>query len=157
MSLCPREVIYSVKKFLKEKVKSTLFVTYTAYSEIWSLQLTHPWGAVGSHSAVTDSRLWAVLRSKVLTCFWWWGKLEHWEETHTNMGRTCKLHAERTCPSQESNPWSCCHEATVLTTVPPDSLGKLPLQRAVVMEHSWTVVSWRQWFNSKLQQSKQWF
>ncbi|KAF7667125.1 hypothetical protein LDENG_00075560 [Lucifuga dentata] len=49
------------------------------------------------------------------------------------MGRICKLHTERPCPSRESNPgpsWesnpgpSCC-EATVLTTAPP-----------IFMEHS---------------------
>ncbi|KAF7641631.1 hypothetical protein LDENG_00275800 [Lucifuga dentata] len=47
--------------------------------------------------------------------------------THADMGSTCKLHTERTCPSRELNPgpsWelnpgpSCC-EATALTTVPP--------------------------------------
>ncbi len=45
----------------------TLLVTYTAYSEIWSLHLTHPWGAVGSHSTAPWDSLQILASSRVLT------------------------------------------------------------------------------------------
>ncbi|KAF7641740.1 hypothetical protein LDENG_00273210 [Lucifuga dentata] len=38
------------------------------------------------------------------------------EETHADMGRTCKLHTERT--QSDSNPGRSCCEATELTTEP---------------------------------------
>ncbi len=37
--------------------KSTLLVTYTAYNEMCSLHLIHPWGAVGSHSTAPGDQL----------------------------------------------------------------------------------------------------
>ncbi len=37
--------------------KGTLLFTYTAYMEIWSLHLTHPWEAVGSNS--TETYFWS--------------------------------------------------------------------------------------------------
>ncbi|KAF7647660.1 hypothetical protein LDENG_00168720 [Lucifuga dentata] len=46
-------------------------------------------------------------------------KPEYPEGTHADTGRTCKLHPERPCLSQESNPGPSCCEATALTTAPP--------------------------------------
>ncbi len=37
--------------------KGTSLVKYTSYNEIWSLHWAHPWGAVGSHRAVTGDPL----------------------------------------------------------------------------------------------------
>ncbi len=71
----------------------------------------------------TNSRFWASTLVKGIdfrytyTCFEG-GEPEHLEETHTNTGRTCKLHTERPWPSWESNPGHSCFEATVLTTNP---------------------------------------
>ncbi len=39
------------------KGKGTLLVRLTAYCEICSVHLTHPWGAVGSHSAAPGDQL----------------------------------------------------------------------------------------------------
>ncbi len=55
----------------------------------------------------------------------WWNEMGwclwtvHPEGTHTDTGRTCKLHAESSYPSWVSNPGPSCRNATVLTTKPP--------------------------------------
>ncbi len=45
-------------------------------------------------------------------------KPEHLQVTKADMGKTCKLHTERSDPSQVSNPEPSCCELTVLTTQP---------------------------------------
>ncbi len=59
-------------------------------------------GAMGSKHPVPGDQLQlsniAAAKSNVRwtthrhTCFWWWGKPEYPEKTHTSMGRTCNLH-----------------------------------------------------------------
>ncbi len=49
-------------------------------------------------------------------------KLEYVEGTHADT-RTCRLHTERSCPRQVSNPGPCCCRATGLTTKQGQRLG----------------------------------
>ncbi len=51
-----------------------------------------------------------------LYCDW---KPENLEEIHTETGRTCRLHTERSNPSRVSTPRPSCCEGTVPTTEPP--------------------------------------
>ena len=52
------------------------------------------------------------------TCLECGRKPEHPEETHTNMGRMCKLHTDSDPrPESDLGPWHS--EAAVLTTMPP--------------------------------------
>ncbi len=107
---------------IKVKGKGTLLVTYTVYSEIWSLHLTRPWGAVGSHSAAPGDQLQILsqylsqgcwLEINLTYMFWQWGG------TRTlggNPHNTQHTHIERPFPRRESNTGLTYYEVTVLTT-----------------------------------------
>ncbi len=90
----------------------------------WNLFSTRRWGAAGHHSAAPGDQLQILASTSVkgmdwrqtwCTCFWWWEKPEHPEETHTK--RACRRLAPGPAPA-----WNRTHdhcEATVLTTTPP--------------------------------------
>ncbi len=61
-SMCKNEQRFSISEHVcgYDKGKGTLQVTYTVYSEIWSLHLTHPGGTVGSHSTTLGDQLQIV-------------------------------------------------------------------------------------------------
>ncbi len=74
--------------------RSTLLLTYTAYSEVCSLHLTHPRGAAGSHSTVLGDQLQIlsqylsqVMSGDTTICmFWWWGNLSTWRKPTQTWG-----------------------------------------------------------------------
>ncbi len=70
----------------------------------------------------TNSRLWASqgyrLQIDLTYMFWWWVKAENPGETHTNTGRTRKLHIEKALHQPGIEPRTC-YEMTVPTTKPP--------------------------------------
>ncbi len=47
--------------------KGSLLVQNTAYSEIWSLHLTHPWGAESSHSVASKDQFQILASTSVKT------------------------------------------------------------------------------------------
>ncbi len=84
------------------------------YSEICSLHLTHPWGAVGSHGAAPGDQL-QTLSQFIGQGFWLEINLlmvETRAPEHANTERTCKLHIERTILAMSA-------VSAVLTTMPP--------------------------------------
>lgn len=80
-----------------------------------------------TESELKKSKLtvWWIQYSSTDTLFVPWVKLKlkYPNKGHPSTGRTCKLHKERPCPSQDSNQDSC-PEATVLIAVTPYWLRK---------------------------------
>ncbi len=80
------------------RFEGTLLVTFIAYSEIWCLYLTHPWGTAGSHSTAPGDQ--PFLCGVVLTVR---ETRAPGENPHEHK-RTCKLHIEKVLPQPGSKP-----------------------------------------------------